>query len=188
MQNPNPGWHYYIPLDHIMVESNLSSAIHPHTIFQAWIWDSNQNNQPRHPEAKPPHPHQSKLGFTVIHPRSLRQHIEHVIIVFTMISTRSLGQTSMDATRFLHLHHEEFSYLLVSQPLLQSTPDHYALNWDPLSRIYRISQPKITRPNREQSTSFLYHIFSQSLVRIPRPTKATQNLALPHPTVWFKGY
>ena len=86
------------------------------------MWDSNQKNQPGHTEAKPPHPHQQKPNFTVIHPGSLGQHNEHIITGFTMISTRSLGQISIDATGFLHLRREEFSCLLVSQALPQSKP------------------------------------------------------------------
>ena len=39
-----------------------------------------------------------------------------------MISTLSLGQTSIGAIEFLHLHCEEFSCLLVSQALPQSIP------------------------------------------------------------------
>jgi len=35
MKNPNPGWDIHIPLDHKIDEPNISSAIHPHTIFQA---------------------------------------------------------------------------------------------------------------------------------------------------------
>lgn len=42
------------------------------------------------------------------------------ILLFVPISSQSLGQKSMDATVFLHLHCEEFSCLLVSQPLPQS--------------------------------------------------------------------
>ena len=34
MQNPNPGWDFHIPPNHIMVGPNLSSAIHPRAIFQ----------------------------------------------------------------------------------------------------------------------------------------------------------
>ena len=54
----NPGWDYHIPPNGRMAETNLSSTIHHHAIFQARIGDSNQKNQLEHPEAKPPYPHQ----------------------------------------------------------------------------------------------------------------------------------
>lgn len=66
-------WDYHIPPDHRLAEPNLSSANHPHAIFQELMWESNQKNQPGHPEAKPCHPHQYKPGFTTIHIGSLGQ-------------------------------------------------------------------------------------------------------------------
>jgi len=71
----NLGWDYHVPPDHKMVEPILSSVIHPCAIIQAWMWDSNQKNQPGHLEAKPRHPHQYKPCFTGIHPGSLGQTI-----------------------------------------------------------------------------------------------------------------
>ena len=105
-----------------MVEPDLSSSIHTHVIFQAWMWDSNQKNQPGNTEAILHQPHQQKLNFIVIHPLSLGQHNKHIIIGFTMISTRWLVQASMDAIGIIHPHCEEFSCLLVSQSLQQTKP------------------------------------------------------------------
>jgi len=35
MQNSNLGWDFHVPPDHRMVKPNISSAIHPHAIFEA---------------------------------------------------------------------------------------------------------------------------------------------------------
>lgn len=140
------------------------------------MWDSNQKNQPGDTKAKPPHPHQEKPYFTVIHPGSLGQHNKHIITCFTMISTRSLGQTSMYATRFLHLHREEFSCILVSQALSQSKPGSLGPKPRPtLQHLPHIPSSGITRPNREKTTSWLYRISCDSPTRILRPTKETQS-------------
>ena len=49
MQKPNPRWDFHAPPDHIMVEPNLSSAIHPCAIFQTWMRGLIEHVKPNHP-------------------------------------------------------------------------------------------------------------------------------------------
>lgn len=64
-----------------------------------------------------------------------------------MISTQSLGQASMDATRFLHLHSEEFSCVIVSQALLQSKPEWLHPKLRPtLQALPHIPNPRLLAP------------------------------------------
>lgn len=135
----NRRWYYHIPSNHRLVKQSLSSTNHPRAIFQAWMWDSNQKNQPGYTRAKPPHPHQQKPGFIAIHPRSLGQHNNHIIIEFTMISM------AKQAWMPPYLSTYTVRIFPVSQSLRiyhNLKLDHQALNRDPLSRLYRISQTR----------------------------------------------
>ena len=49
------------------------------------------------------------------------------------------------------------------------------------------SNPESLGPKKIKSTSWLYCISRHSPTRITRPTEA-QNIALPQPTIWFRGY
>ena len=69
-----------------------------------------------------------------------------------MIYTRSLGQTRMDATRFLHLHREEFSCLLASLALLQSKPGSLGPNLRPtLQALSHIPNPGLVGSTERKS-------------------------------------
>ena len=70
MQNPNLGWDFHVPLDRRMAEPNVSSAIHPCAIFQAWMWDLiehiNQNSS-RASKGYPPQLIKQWFHLTVEH-------------------------------------------------------------------------------------------------------------------------
>jgi len=75
---------------HLTIEWMSQISLHSFTLVPYSKHDCGAQTkitQLGHIEAKLPHPHQHKLGFTIIHPGSLGQHNEHIIIGFTVIST-----------------------------------------------------------------------------------------------------
>ena len=59
VHNPNQGWDFHVPPDCRIIKPNLSSTIHPCTIFQAYMWDLIEHINPKPSKDSKGHPTQT---------------------------------------------------------------------------------------------------------------------------------